>query len=119
MMISFYRQGNRSTEKGSHWPRVTQLERSRAGTRAQASLLSPGALQLTKGVGAGKLPLLAPQSTALLPLTLTDSLGVPEVLLRLCVWLQLLTLIADVDPFVFHDLLQDSGTGHGRGKREM
>lgn len=41
-------------------------------------------------------------------LTLTDSLGVPEVLLRLCVWLQLLTLIADVDPFVFHDLLQES-----------
>lgn len=39
-------------------------------------------------------------------LTLTNSFGVSEVLLGLRVWLQLLTLIADVDPFVFHDLLR-------------
>lgn len=48
----------------------------------------------------------APKPAEPASLTLTNSFGVSEVLLGLRVWLQLLTLIANVDPFVFHDLLR-------------
>jgi hypothetical protein len=62
---------------------------------------------------------LTPEPEAPASLTLTNSLGVPEVLLRLRVWLQLLTLIADVDPFVFHDLLRKRETDMRRkGRRQ-
>lgn len=55
----------------------------------------------------------------LLSLTLTNSLGVPEILFGLRVWLQLLTLIANVDPFVFHDLLQGLGGQDQEGGRQV
>lgn len=39
----------------------------------------------------------------------TYALGVREVLLRLLVGLQLVSLVSDIDPFVFHDLLGGGG----------
>lgn len=36
---------------------------------------------------------------------LTDAVGVVEVLLRLCVGLQLLSVIADIQPLISHYLL--------------
>ena len=46
----------------------------------------------------------------------TDALGVPQVLLGLLVGFQLIALIADVDPFVLHDLLWGEGGVNNGGR---